>query len=254
MRDGEYGPPILDDDGLPITEIEVDDVDAAFGGDDASLHQLASQQRAWRFGHVIVDEAQDLTPMQWRMIARRARGGSMTLVGDLAQRSIGAPGAWRDHLPASIGSFSYQELSVNYRSPAEVGEIAASALAELAPELRPPVSIRHAVHPPRSRRLEVSTQLGSLVQALREEIDGGEIAVIGATDDEAVEIDGVRWLSPWQSKGLEFDAAVVVEPARMLDEANGLSLLFVALTRTTDLLVVAHERELPAWLARHFED
>ena len=172
----------------------------------------------------------------------------MTVVGDLAQRSIGEPGTWAQHLPPSVPNFAYRELSVNYRTPAEVAELAAAVLAELAPELAPPISIRNAVHPPETANIDLSS-LPALVRRVRAETAGGEVAVIGADANEQQDIAGVRWLTPWQAKGLEFDAVIVVEPSRMLRAENGLSLLFVALTRTTDRLTIAHSEKLPEMLA-----
>lgn len=254
IREQPEGYPLLDNDGLPISEIDVDNVDDAYADHAVSLQQLAAGARAWRFGHVIVDEAQDLTPMQWRMITRRARGGSMTIVGDLAQRSIGEPGEWVEHLPESISDFSYRELTINYRSPAEIVPLASAILAELAPNLKPAISIRSVGHEPVVVAVNDIANLGGgdelkdiiLAQCMAIEI--GRVGVIGASDSAKFEDDRVQWLDPWHAKGLEFDSVVVVEPSRILAQPGGLSLLFVAITRTTNRLTIVHQQSLPGLL------
>lgn len=249
VRAEDTGNPLLDNDGEPIRELTPDSADALLDKGE-SIAEMATIEKLWRFGHVIVDEAQDLTPMQWRMVARRARRRSMTIVGDLAQRSIGEPGAWTDHLPDTIGDFDYRELSVNYRSPAEINDLAAAILGELAPELTAPQSIRSVGLPPQAVRVaDIGTDLAEIVAWERAENRTGRTAVIGAHADEVVPIRGVEWFTARESKGLEFDSVVLVEPARMVDEEHGLSLLYVAVTRTTRKLTIAHERDLPNVLA-----
>jgi len=249
VRAEDTGNPLLDNDGEPIRELTPDSADALLDKGE-SIAEMATLEKLWRFGHVIVDEAQDLTPMQWRMVARRARRRSMTIVGDLAQRSIGEPGAWRDHLPETIGDFDYRELSVNYRSPAEINDLAAAVLAELAPELTAPQSIRAVGLPPQVVRVDsIGTGLAEVVAWERAENRNGRTAVIGADDAEVTPIRGVEWFTAREAKGLEFDSVVLVEPARMLDDEHGLSLLYVAVTRTTKKLTIVHERDLPDVLA-----
>jgi len=153
IRAEDNGQPLLDADGDPFVELEVDRVDDVDEAGD-TIAELASRQREWRYGHVIVDEAQDLTPMEWRMVSRRAIGGSMTIVGDLAQRSIGPPGTWKDNLPGRLADHSYAELTVNYRSPAEVNALASEILADLAPNLRPSTAIRSTGDRPTIERVE----------------------------------------------------------------------------------------------------
>ena len=250
LRAPDNAEPLLDNDGLPITELDPDSSDALAEAS-ATIAELAAGKRSWRYGHVIVDEAQDLTPMQWRMIGRRARGGSMTVVGDLAQRSIGEPGSWSDHLPESAGNFAYQELTINYRSPSEINAVASVVLEELAPELNAPRSIRASGHPPEVVALpDLGSSLHDLVTQTRAAHPVGRLAVIGAEGIERQKIEGVQWVTPWQSKGLEFDTVILVEPARILEAEYGLSLLYVALTRTTDRLTVAHRRDLPPLVAK----
>ncbi len=237
-----------DDDDEPVRELELagaDDLDEA----GSTVVELAFGQRSWRFGHVIVDEAQDLTPMEWRMIVRRAKGGSMTIVGDLAQRSIGPPGTWRDHLPAAVKEFDYQELTINYRSPAEVNDLAARILADLAPELSAATSIRSSGYEPRFVSVaSMADELPAIVSDAAAAVEGTS-GVIGFDLDDDLANSGAQVLRPWQSKGLEFETVVVVEPSRFLKEPGGLSLLYVAITRATSQLIIVHEDDLPDVLA-----
>lgn len=250
VRASDNNAPLLDGDGEPISELELDRVDAAVDRG-ASVAELAADQRSWRYGHVIVDEAQDLTPMQWRMIARRTRSESMTVVGDLAQRSIGEPGQWSDHLPSSLSNVSYQELTVNYRAPAEVNELASDVLAELAPNLKAPRSIRSVGTEPKAVHVsDVGLALPDLLAKERQEIPTGTTAVIGL-ELERFDLDpSVEKLSPSQSKGLEFDSVLIIEPDRILSQEFGLSLLYVAITRSTCNLTIIHTEPLPRVLAK----
>ncbi|MDA3040411.1 MAG: ATP-binding domain-containing protein [Actinomycetota bacterium] len=248
----------FESDGSPIGELHIEDPDSLVDRG-ASVAQLAIGQRSWRFGHVIVDEAQDLTPMQWRMIARRARSLSMTVVGDLAQCSTGEPGSWRDHLPATVKDFAYRELTVNYRSPAEINDVASSVLADLAPDLEPSRAIRSTGHAPEVRKVaDLGVGLADALTQIARSHEGSarRVAVIAVDPSDfdlvAAGLPGeakVQWLTPWQSKGLEFDHVVLVEPAAFLARPRGLSLLYVALTRSTDRLTVLHCGPLPQVLA-----
>ena len=244
IRAEDNGRPLLDADGEPLVELDVDRVDDVDEAGD-TVAELASRQREWRYGHVIVDEAQDLTAMEWRMVARRAIGRSMTIVGDLAQRSIGPPGTWAHHLPEELGDFGYAELTVNYRSPAEVNGVASAILAELAPELRPSTTIRTTGEQPTLEPVDsIDDELEAIVEREREALDHGRVAVIGTAVPATV-----GGLTPWEAKGLEFDTVVLVEPAAVLREPAGLSLLYVAVTRATHHLVIVHAEPLPPVIA-----
>ncbi len=250
--DGER---VFDPDGLPITELDLDAADAVWHRG-ATVAELAARQRAWRFGHVIVDEAQDLSPMQWRMLVRRARSNSMTIVGDLAQRSSGAPeAAWDTLLPADIADHAFRELTINYRSPAEVGPLAGAVLETLAPGLTNASSIRHAGVVPRAVRTTTATLHADLHRIIDEErlaLGPGKIGVISVDTDVLLLTStdpDVALMTPRQSKGLEFDSVVIVEPAAIDDEPHGRSLLYVALTRTTRRLAFLHRRPVPDVIA-----
>ena len=213
-----------------------------------------------RYGHVIVDEAQDLTPMQLRMIARRIRGGSYTLLGDIAQATGPiAHRSWDEllaHLPQGDGA-ELGELKHAYRVPAEIMELALPLLARIAPDVEPPLAFRTGGAPPRLRSAEPGTVLReALHEASALAAEPGLLAVIAPAEliaqveehDESAFDETVALLPPHLAKGLEFDHVVVVEPAAIAREADlrGLRELYVALTRPTRTLVVVHAEPLPA--------
>jgi DNA helicase IV len=204
------------------------------------------------YGHVIVDEAQDLTPMQLRMISRRARGGALTILGDVAQ----ATGAVRysrwdevlPHLPHGDDA-TVEELRHAYRVPREIMDLALPLLDTIAPDVAPPISYRTGAAPPTVRRVDPRHVLAEAYhEAARLAESEGLLAVIVPEElvDEVPADDlwnGVPVLTPRQAKGLEFDHVVVVEPTLI-----ELRELYVALSRPTKTLVVVHGRDLPAEL------
>lgn len=222
------------------------------------------------YGHVVVDEAQDLSPMQWRLLARRCPSGSMTIVGDLGQASgHWAPASWQEVIglvPAPRSTVV--ELTVNYRTPGEVMTMAARVLAEARPDLTPARSVRDAGIAPRAIAVGDPREVVDVTVAVATEevgsVDEGKVAVIvpeallapisaaihartdlaGADDDLLAA--PVSALTLDDAKGLEFDAVVVVEPAAIAAEhPHGLGALYVALTRTTTRLALVHTGELP---------
>lgn len=205
------------------------------------------------FGHVVVDEAQDLSVLQWRMVARRAREAGWTVVGDLAQSSTpGAPRSWEEVVDLVGQRESHvRSLSVNYRTSSAIMDLAARLLAEIAPGQEAPRSARTTDLPP-VVRTDVPDPVEAAVAAARDHRAGtaGTVAVIAASPlvpgiADGLGGDEVRVLDPWTAKGLEFDAVVVVEPAAIIDEV-GYGALYVALTRaTTSLTVVTAEPKLP---------
>ena len=207
------------------------------------------------FGHVIVDEAQDLTPMQLRAVARRASRGSITLLGDVAQATGPVVHRrWEEVLAAlpDAGEAVVEELRHAYRVPAEIMSLALPLLEHIAPDVEPPLAFRTGGAPPRFERVD-ETDLVQL--ALRVALDlareDGLLAVILPEallpDFESASAyeDGIPLLSPRGAKGLEFDHAVVVEPALIAEGESGLRELYVALTRPTRTLVIVHARPLP---------
>lgn len=228
------------------------------------------------YGHIVVDEAQDLSPMELRMIDRRSLGGSITLVGDIAQAtSAAAHDDWSSvlaHMPDRHAP-RLVELTLGYRLPGPAMELASRVLPLAAPGLTAPSSVREVGDAP------VVTATGSrrfgpdLVAAVRREVEAvgsGNVAVItpdsylsrveAAFDEGGVDygralrgsLDHQVTIAPVRLvKGLELDACIVIDPATILEEElRGPQALYVALTRSTKRLTILHERPLPAVLAQ----
>jgi DNA helicase IV len=208
------------------------------------------------FGHVIVDEAQDLTPMQLRMVARRARAGSLTVLGDIAQATGPVVHERWDEVLAGLDApagAEVAELSHAYRVPAEIMELALPLLDLVAPDVSRPIAFRSGAAAPRFVRVgEDELVAAALREALALSAEDGLLAVILPDElvpelaDHSAYDDGIPLLSPRRAKGLEFDQVVVVEPALVSEGETGLRELYVALTRPTRTLVVVHARPLPA--------
>ena len=184
--------------------------------------------------------------MDWRVLMRRCPGRSFTVVGDLAQRrSVAGATSWGTMLePYVPGRWIYRSLSVNYRTPTEIMTVAAALLAEFAPGLQPPESVRASGVPPWSRRVTEDDLPTAIEDFVRDEAARpGTSVVIGPPDvPGAVAASG--------TKGLEFDAVLVIEPERILvDGPRGTAELYVALTRATQRLGVLHRDSLPRALA-----
>jgi DNA helicase IV len=206
------------------------------------------------YGHVLVDEAQDLTPMQLRMIARRAPTGSLTILGDIAQATGPiAYGSWDEllaHLPHGAAA-EVAELRYAYRVPRQIMELALPLLARIAPDAAPPEAYREGEDEP----LLVATEPGSLVETALAEVarlaplEGSVALIVPASLRASVpDVPDLSILTPPEAKGLEFDRVVVVEPALVVEEGEelrGLRELYVALTRPTKSLVLVHSRGLP---------
>jgi UvrD-like helicase C-terminal domain len=240
------------------------------------LADRARQDRTWVFGHVIVDEAQELSPMAWRMVMRRSPSRSMTVVGDVAQTGAPwGPGSWAQALdPHAAGRWRAEELTINYRTPAEIMAVAADVLATMDAGLEPPRSARETGTAPWHLGVdpdELEARLPEVVAAETAAVGDGKLAVlvpagraerlaggIAAAVPAATARQGpsvldarVAILTVAEAKGLEFDAVVVVDPAAILAGGpHGANDLYVALTRTTSRLGVVHPGPLPAVLAR----
>jgi len=247
-------------------------------GPQAGLAERASQDRGWVFGHVIVDEAQELSPMAWRMLMRRSPSRSMTVVGDMAQTGAPwGPGSWARALdPHAAGRWRVEELTINYRTPAEIMAVAADVLASMGTGLEPPRSAREAGTTPWHLRLapadaDPAASLGGVVAAEAAQVGEGKLAVLvppgraeelaelirsevpaaTARQGPAVLDARVAVLTVAEAKGLEFDAVVVADPAAILATgSHGANDLYVALTRATARLGVVHPGELPRVLSR----
>ncbi|MDN3254816.1 AAA family ATPase [Streptomyces sp. MA25(2023)] len=227
--------------------------------DHRSAAERAAADRTWAFGHIIVDEAQELSPMAWRLLMRRCPTRSMTLVGDPAQTAEAAGvGSWSKILaPYVEDRWEHTRLGVNYRTPAEIMDVAAAVVRAEDPSFAPPSSVRSTGVRPWIRSTDdlpaaVAEAVGELTP------EEGRLAVIAPRELHAAlaaRLDGVTagaepdltrsvvLLDPRQSKGLEFDSVLVVEPGRY-----GTSDLYVALTRATQRLGVLHTEPLPKGL------
>ncbi|MGW5721009.1 RNA polymerase recycling motor ATPase HelR [Amycolatopsis sp. NPDC003865] len=211
--------------------------------DTRTLVERASADRDWTYRHVVVDEAQELSEMDWRVLMRRCPGRSFTVVGDLAQRrSAAGARSWGAMLaPYVADRWVYRSLTVNYRTPAEIMAVAAAVLADFAPDVVPPESVRACGVPPWSRQVTGDELPAAIEEFVREEAGRpGTSVVIGPPG-----VPGAVLAS--ETKGLEYDAVLVVEPAAIL--ADSAADLYVALTRATQRLGVLHEGPLPAALA-----
>ncbi len=215
--------------------------------------------------HVVVDEAQDLSPMECRALGRRCSTGSATVLGDLAQGTTpwAAP-SWPTLL-ANLGKpdTGVRELSVGYRVPRQILDYASTLLAVIAPELRPASSLRADPGALDLTRVPGASLAGALVAACRRACaQPGSVAVIAADPQvpelgRALDQAGLAYGAPGTdaaltlvpvtlAKGLEYDHVIVVEPARIAGaEARGLQRLYVALTRAVSRLTVVHSEPLP---------
>jgi DNA helicase IV len=275
--DRAYAQQVIDSGGLSgqVDAARLAERFEAPGAAGRPIAERAAGDADWEFGHVIVDEAQELSPMAWRMLARRCPSRSMTVVGDLAQAS--APWGARDWEavldPISSGRVVIRELTVNYRTPAEVMAVAADVLAAVDTTRTPPSSVRDAGHPPYSHRVPdgqpPEITVGEVVAQAWAAVGDGKVAVIcppdryagvaaevtrrmpDASATGAAGLDAsVAVLEVTEAKGLEFDAVVLVEPAEWVAAGgSGLRDLYVALTRTTQRLDVVHTGALPEVLA-----
>jgi DNA helicase IV len=193
--------------------------------------------------------------MQLRMIARRARDGALTILGDVAQGTGAVAYArWEDVLPGLPhgDEAEIEELRHAYRVPREIMELALPLLDVIAPDVEPPIAYRTGAAEPTIRRVEEEHLLAEAYHEVeRLARSEGLLALIVPDELAGAEgaghlYDGVPVLTPRQSKGLEFDHVIVVEPALVAAKEQGLRELYVALTRPTKTLVVVHARPLPA--------
>jgi UvrD-like helicase C-terminal domain len=279
-------------DGIPWAPADIALLDEANWLLGPVRSRPGAEQRS--YGHIVVDEVQDLSPMELRMVGRRSLSGSMTLVGDIAQATgYWAPASWEDlmaYLPARRG-WRLTSLSVSYRAPAEVMALAAHVLAAALPGSAPPEPVRQTGRAPRVLALTAAgagdagaagdgpdrpeTWHALVAGTVREEleavsaIEAGEDGSVGVlvpsellADTRTALVEGgmafgevgsgaldtpVSLLALGDAKGLEFDAVVVVEPARIVAQPpEGLRALYVAVTRCTRRLAILHRDPLPA--------
>jgi DNA helicase IV len=240
--------------------------------------ERAAADRTWAFGHVIVDEAQELSEMAWRMLMRRCPARSMTLVGDVAQTGDPAgTSSWQQVLGPYLGvRWRLERLTINYRTPAEIMAVAADVAAAISPppaESDLPHSVRESGVEPWRLAVPAAELAGELARITAREAAGagdGKVAVIvpsarvgelggavaaavaGISIGADAELENpVVVLSVRQAKGLEFDSVLIAEPGQIVAESpRGHSDLYVAMTRATQRLGVLHSGEPPEVLAR----
>jgi DNA helicase IV len=235
-----------------------------------TIAERATADRTWTFGHIIVDEAQELSAMAWRLLMRRCPSRSMTLVGDVAQTGDAAGAdSWRGMLEPFVGDrWRAAELTVNYRTPREIMDLAAEVLERINPGIQPPRSVRESGIKPRQESVapdELAARLAEVALEQDRAVGEGRLAVIvpdrraaelaktvtgvvlGAASGEEPDLEQrTVVLTARQSKGLEFDSVILVDPDGIAENgARGLNDLYVALTRATkDLIVLEPAKQL----------
>jgi DNA helicase IV len=237
--------------------------------------ERATSDRSWAFGHIVVDEAQELSPMQWRLLVRRCPLKSFTIVGDIAQSSsVAGANSWQGALERMFGDrWQLEELTVNYRTPSQIAEAAARMATAAGLVVSAPKAVREGQWSPIIDRVDAGGVVSRLVEVLPDELaalDGGLLAVIadGSLLPEATAAlraaygrrvgtgagsyeQDIVVISPREAKGLEFDGVVVLEPATMLNHEHGrVGDLYVAMTRPTQRLRLIAADPVPAGIER----
>ncbi|WP_425863550.1 HelD family protein [Arthrobacter sp. TWP1-1] len=233
--------------------------------------ERALTDRSWAYGHVVIDEAQELSPMQWRLLVRRCPVKSFTIVGDIAQTSSSSGAmSWRDALTPFMGErWNMEELTVNYRTPMQIAEAAVRMANAAGQVVSAPKAVRDGEWEPLVDVVAATDVVAQVVAVMPEEtaaVGGGLVAVItpaamvqetatalravygnrighgaGSLEQDIVVID------PHEAKGLEFDGVIIVEPATLLSDAHGrVGDLYVSMTRPTQRLRLITSQPLPA--------
>ena len=223
----------------------------------------AQADRTWAYGHIVVDEAQELSPMQWRLLMRRCPMKSFTVVGDIAQASsASAASSWSQALEPFLGDrFTVDELTINYRTPSQIADAAVAVAREAGYEVSAPRAVREGQWAPFIHKVSEERVIAETVKQVSDEVALGDGALIGVicspaqysrvaravmeahaertgTAGSAVE-NQVLVLTPWEAKGLEFDVVIIVQPQQILDDAQGaVGDLYVSMTRPTQRLHV----------------
>ena len=244
--------------------------------DRATTAERAAADRTWAYGHIVVDEAQELSEMQWRLLSRRCPRRSFTIVGDIAQAaSASAAATWEGALAPLVGGQAWrlEVLTVNYRTPSQIASAADTmALAHGLP-VTTAASVRESPWPIAVIQAPVGPDAlhAAVLDAVRADRDidaAGTLAVIAVPDrvlpvlaalsaDPALDVGlgaqgltaPIVVLSPTEAKGLEFDAVVIVDPTGIVDAMpRGAAALYVAMTRPTQRLTLVALGELPTGL------
>jgi DNA helicase IV len=233
----------------------------------SSTAELAASDRSWAYGHIVVDEAQELSPMQWRLLQRRGPSKSFTVVGDVAQASAAAGAITWQSAMSSFGADNWrlEELTVNYRTPAQIASAAENVAEAHGLRVTRSSAVRESAWPVAIHTAEDVAATLRLVIAADRDIDAtGTMAVIASAsqiDDLLASSDlgqlaargvaglsrAIAFMTPDDVKGLEFDTAIIVEPSLIVSEIErGASALYVAMTRPTQRLHVITSTPLPA--------
>ncbi|MCI4064917.1 AAA family ATPase [Micromonospora sp. R77] len=209
-----------------------------------SVADHARRQRDWVYGHVVVDEAQELSEMQWHMVLRRCPGRSVTAVGDIDQAAAAhRHTSWAEAVQAVLGDrWTAAELTICYRTPREVMELTEPVLREAGSQNAPPRAVRSCGIAPWMRTVppaELADAAAGAVRQLQQRWHGGTVGVVAPADRLAelrAVLSDVPVLTATQAKGLEWDATLLVDPQGITTEPRGWNGLYVALTRCTQEL------------------
>ncbi|MGO1881165.1 MAG: RNA polymerase recycling motor ATPase HelR [Microbacterium gubbeenense] len=222
-----------DDDLGLMSMLRGDDVLNSLDDDDA-LPRFSHDALAGPFAHIIVDEAQELTDAEWRMLLSRCPSRSFTVVGDRAQARHGFTQTWEERLAdAGLRDIRLASLTVNYRTPEEIMREAEPVIRAALPDANVPTSVRSSGVPVRHAPL---AERDAIIEAWLAENDEGTGVVIG--DETFTALDRVRALTPETAKGLEFDLVVLVEPESFGAGVEAVVDRYVAMTRSTRELVI----------------
>ncbi|WP_407320221.1 AAA family ATPase [Isoptericola halotolerans] len=227
-----------------------DDPDGRATGQGDFVADRAAARRDWVYGHVVVDEAQELSPMQWHMVVRRCPTRSITSVGDIDQaESVHRHTDWADAVGDALGErWRRADLTICYRTPREVMDLTAPVLRAAGSRNDPPRAVRSSGVAPWSREVsasELPDAVRSAVEGMRARYDGGtvgvvapagRVSVLAASLAGATPVPEAPVLTAADAKGLEWDATVVVDPAGIAAGPRGWNALYVALTRCTQEL------------------
>jgi len=232
--------------------------------DRGTTAERAASDRSWTYGHVVVDEAQELSPMQWRVLVRRCPMKSFTIVGDIAQvASAAGATSWQEALgPVFKDAWRLEELTVNYRTPAQITREAERIAADAGLPITPTRAVREGDWPIRRVDADAPDALGvAVADAVAHDRgidDQGTLAVITTAADLPVVASAVAErfgdaagrgaagltrpiavLTGYEAKGLEFDAVVLADPDALAAESpRGAASLYVAMTRPTQRLTL----------------
>ena len=247
---------IIGGDGIVTAEMLADRMKAPETR--KTVAERASEDRSWTYGHVIVDEAQELSPMAWRMLLRRCPSRSFTIVGDIAQTSAPAGTRWWPETmdPLFQAGWHLRELTVSYRIPAAV----ASAAQSFAQAAGLPVSEMSAARdvddalatigvPEREAIARVASDAAGVEDDALSTRGGGLVAIIASEDlisrVSSLARPGIEVMTAREAKGLEFDSVIIADPNSIARVPQD---LYVALTRSTRRLVLVHHGHLPEGL------